>query len=538
MNKMKSFIKILLIAVSAAVFLIYSLKELDLPGLQEDEAIIAVAAFPLWGLRSPANTTSFRVLGRYLPLMYHPYHAAGAGYLISPFLALGGMNVIALRSATVFYGAVTLLFIYLLAKLIDRTGFLPEVVLLLTSTHATYLLTVRKGCWYSSVLLLSAYVGLFLVGKWFSTGKTAYFLSGIFIMGTGMSVNSSYIFFILSSGILFALVYIFKIRKLPGLSAKTVLAGLLFIFLSGILLVWGGFSPGGRLVDTFNNSFVRINFRQSSYPERLRGRIENLYKLTDGTAHQEEEFNNKHNISPHAVEIPAGSVYPMGNGIFPVLWVLGSALCVPPLLKRRRIDNMGILVLFNILFVLVSPFTLSGISINHVIPIFPLSMIICSYLPAGLISRGRVWALIGACVITAAVLRNVSAMNGYFRFIERTGGVRTCSDAVYDLAEWIKQERADDYFLGDWGLRDNLIFLTRGRSYPCYSVPDMSFDDIGEDDFAEYFQDREKYYIFRYGSENIGRFAGIAVKNGKKVVMVRQFLRKDGCPVYNIYRAE
>ena len=100
--------------IPIAVYLFFSLSDLDLPGLQYDEVLFANAA--LGNLDGSFVAWETTVAGYRLPVMLMPYIGAVKAYLYYPIFKFWGSGVAAVRLPVILLGLVTLIFTFALVR--------------------------------------------------------------------------------------------------------------------------------------------------------------------------------------------------------------------------------------------------------------------------------------------------------------------------------------------------------------------------------------------------------------------------------------
>lgn len=105
---------ILPLGLALLLFFTLSLYQLHLPGLHYDEAqeVLPAMRLLLGQPTEPFRGAAIRVAGRAFPLMIYDYLGTLNTYLVIPFFALLGINVISLRLMALTLGALTIVLAY------------------------------------------------------------------------------------------------------------------------------------------------------------------------------------------------------------------------------------------------------------------------------------------------------------------------------------------------------------------------------------------------------------------------------------------
>ncbi|MBC8162645.1 MAG: glycosyltransferase family 39 protein, partial [Roseiflexaceae bacterium] len=135
------------------LFLCFALPDLDLPGLHYDEALEAATPAALLLNNQPItgiNNGVVQIGGLRLPLMVQNHIGAAQVYAAMPFVALMGPTTLALRSMTVFVGALTLAGVYVLTlRLYGRTAAAAAVLWL--AAFPSFVFWSRQGAFVTNL---------------------------------------------------------------------------------------------------------------------------------------------------------------------------------------------------------------------------------------------------------------------------------------------------------------------------------------------------------------------------------------------------
>ncbi|MEA3459750.1 MAG: glycosyltransferase family 39 protein, partial [Chloroflexota bacterium] len=184
------------IALGLAAFLALSLHQIELPGLNYDEAFDVVPAMQLI-LGQPIELlrgSGIRIVGRTFPLMVMDYKGTVHTYLAIPFFLLLGINVFALRLSTVTFAALTLLATYFLAReLYGRRA--AAIAFLLLAVNPSFVFWSRQGVLWTSVMTLFSTGSLFFLLKWWHKKRPAYLYLSALFLGLGLSSKLPFLWF-------------------------------------------------------------------------------------------------------------------------------------------------------------------------------------------------------------------------------------------------------------------------------------------------------------------------------------------------------
>jgi len=189
-NKIKTSLKLLLIENKWAIPIIIAgvLARIILagqipPGLNQDEASIGYDAYSIMKYGIDRNGIS------------NPIHliAWGSGqnalyaYLAIPFIALFGLNVLSIRAVNIFFGIISLIIFFLLAKNITnkRMALISLFLLAISPWHIMASRWALESNLFPAFMLLSVYfIALSLKKPWFLPASALLFALSLYAYGT------------------------------------------------------------------------------------------------------------------------------------------------------------------------------------------------------------------------------------------------------------------------------------------------------------------------------------------------------------------
>lgn len=205
--------------VAVVIFATLSTHQIELPGLYYDEAADAVPAMQLLlGQKVELVNNTGLVIGNLtLPVMVMDYVGAVSTYLLLPFFAVFGINVVSLRMMTLMAAAVTIVLGYLLARdLFNRP--VAVATSLLIAVNPSFIFWSRQGIHVSSVMTTIAMGSMLCFLRWHRTGRAAYFCGGAFLLGLGLSAKFLFLWVIIALALSYLL---FAPRRALGLLRLT-----------------------------------------------------------------------------------------------------------------------------------------------------------------------------------------------------------------------------------------------------------------------------------------------------------------------------
>src|SRR5262249_16987533 len=154
----------------------------------------AVPALDVLHHQHPQCVSTFRFLGRRLPLMLHPHIGPTSTYYDLLVFELFGVSVETLRVAQLALGSLTLGLLFALA----RSGFgggTAAIAVLLCATHAAFIWWTRAGANFTAPLLPISLGMLLLLTRWYrravagDRAGAAALIGAAFLLGLGLSTK-------------------------------------------------------------------------------------------------------------------------------------------------------------------------------------------------------------------------------------------------------------------------------------------------------------------------------------------------------------
>jgi hypothetical protein len=195
------------VTAACIVFLGLCLYQIQLPGLYADEAFDVIPAMQIL-LGHPVElqrNIGLHIFGLDLPLMSSSdYQGVTSTYLVLPFFALGGINVVSLRLMTVTVGLVGVILTYFLARAWFGRGTARLAVLLIAVSPA-WVFWSRLGVYVVSQVMPIGAGALLALTRWvrgrpLGRRNGALYL-GAFLLGLGLTTKLLFLWFIVAVGL-------------------------------------------------------------------------------------------------------------------------------------------------------------------------------------------------------------------------------------------------------------------------------------------------------------------------------------------------
>jgi len=532
---------VLLIFVSLYLFL--ELLNIKLPGLYDDEAFPACGSLQIIKKIGPFMP-SIKIFNTYFPLMLVSRESAMESYVLLPFLSLFGINVVILRLVPILAGAIGLILLYyFVRRFFDSKTALLSLVLLVV--NPVFLLENKLGLNSASMLHPAMMTVLLCFYIWYQKRKINYFILGMFFLGIGLSIRVWYAWFI-TALLIFALIYFRRIWQLLGRNkAIYLLTGITVFLLGAVLFVVYNLTSKFSTFHFVVNSLVNTD-NKHYYIDNLLHRLRVFSSSISGRWSLEEQgswFHRSWSYPEPFAKIPVNNML-MWIFYASFIWLILSFLLKKSFFSKKRVLFLcGLTLIIMLLSPLIS-FQLAG---PHLFILYPLVMIIIALALMDLAKRNKYLRFFSICMVLLITALNIKIFFNWQRYFEHTGGIGNNSDAIYALADWLKERRIKEPVVCDWGMDHNLVFLGAGVIEPktIYDFVKVFPYGSGDDDvhFIEncrkYFIDSSCRYIFHTPAfTNMNRFntfTRIAREMNKDVSEEKIFYQRDGKPVLVVY---
>ncbi len=450
--------------LALVIFFTLGLWNLNLPGLHYDEAREAGlnAMEILCGLPVTAfREAKIQIGSTGVPLMVQDYIGAINVFLSLPFLGALGISVEALRLYTLSIGAGILFLTWAVARKLGGPS-AGVVAALLLATNPSFVFWNRQGIFVTNITALFLTASLLCGLRWWERGDPRNLYCLALLWGLGFYSKALFLWAIVGM-IIWALPGLF--RRHPSIKE---LALALLIFSSSLfpLLVFNLMTGGTISAVLENLRFSYYGVSNLSWWSNFTVRLKQLIALLKGD-----------------------HLWYLG-GIFsnPVaLWAeAGFVLVSLILVLAQKVSPRTLLPAFVAsLIVAESSFTISGLFITHYFFLLPLLAIAGGVgVSLSLKTFNYSWAL-KALVIAVFLLwagTDLYIITQYHQALMLSGGHSAHSDAIYDLAHFLIQQRGQVVVALDWGIDAPVRFLTRGEirpveifGYESFHGPDPGF---------------------------------------------------------------
>jgi hypothetical protein len=534
----------ILLLLALLLYLLAGTYQLDLPGLNQDEAADLVPAMQVVRGLPLDNAARLTFAGRDWPLMIMPYIGATSSYLLMLPFAIFGVSLMTLRATYLFIGLLTLLLAWgFLRDYLDAR--VASLSVLLLAVNPSYVFWTRTGAYVSLPLLPLGLGMLWALYRWTRDRKPVYLVCAAFCFGLGLSTKILFVWLAVGLALAWLLLT-------PGMRRGRGLRGWLWPVAG--LRVGAGMEAvaaclaGGAMLLVYNLPdfpTLRLILLNASRTQ-LYG-VSNLNLLGNLRTVIFEDFPTFLDGSWFKATLGVAHANPLAA---PALALALLVLLCLRLTGRSSYSpqRLALLVILMVSIVVQSAVTITNLGANHLILLWPIPQaLICAAL-LGLadtlsLPAGRRNVLVGAAV-GMLMLAEAGTTLAYHQTLAQTGGVGHSSDAISALANDLDARRGANVIALDWGFRRNIQLLTAGRVNP---QEWFTYTQEPGDEFKGYADQlvTRPGALYLFHAPAYTAFAGhwpifeeAAYRHHLAPVLWKSYSQRDGRTVYLVYTLE
>ncbi len=524
-------------ALLLLLFLALGAHQLHLPGLHYDEA--KEAGLNAMQLLTGQPVTAFRdatiALGsRRVPLMVQDYIGALNVFLALPFLALGGINTVALRYLPLLTGGLTLLLTWHVARHLGGTAAAHSAALLL-AVNPSFVFWSRQGVFVTNITALCLMAALFFGLRWWARRRPADLWLTALLCGLGLYAKLLFLWAIGAMALVAVLAWLLRRRPAPDHPPTLPMP-----------IVWGVAALCFLLPLV---PFILFNLQTSGTFASVLGNLERSYYGVNNRA-----------LLPNLL-VRLGQLRTLLRG--DQFWYLGGIFASEPapylaggltmagLLLAPGKQRWALLIPLALLALMVvqSIFTVSDLFVTHYALLLPLIPLTGGLAAAFVARRGpgsaagwRLGLALAALLLWAG--SDLWTTVRYHQALARTGGHSAHSSAVADLAAYLKGNARGPVVVIDWGISAPVEFLTAGAVRPLevFGYENLAAPDAGFAARVELFLSQpDALYLAHTPEDTVFRgraeaLAALAEERGLQLQEERVFAEKSGRPLLVVYR--
>jgi 4-amino-4-deoxy-L-arabinose transferase-like glycosyltransferase len=537
-----------MLLIALLLFALGATYQIQLPGLNYDEALDAVPAMNV-ALGQPVHALATIWLGgREWPLMVMPYIGAVTSWLLLAGFTLAGVSVTTLRLTTVIVGGLILLLSWgFLRDYLDER--VASLAVLLLAVNPTYVFWSRMGGWVAQPMLPIFILALWCLFRWYRSRRAGYLIGAALCLGFGLSTKLLFVWVWTALATAWLLLSPWLEQRgglkrwlwpLRGLNVRTLTLVIAAAMLGSGVVIWYNLQGAG----TFH--FITDHI--------LRGSAGGM-ALTDVIT--TIAFSAAHDLRT----LLDGSWFttmiggPYHNLLaVPVFLASLVIVCVLALTHRLKYSakRLALLALFMVCFVLQGSAASISRGANHLILVWPIPQ---TFVAVALVSladlatetmpaRRQVWVVSFGLLALVFAGGEVLTTYRYHSTLAQSRGSGHFSDAIYELAQDLEQPGTPRVVALDWGFLRNLQLLSENR---INVVERFTYASPPGEEFAAYLEDlmRKPDDLYLFHSLKYTAFLGhweafdrAAYRHGLTPVPVKIYRQRDGQPVYLLYRLE
>ena len=516
-------------------FLLAGLALLGKIGIENDEALFSGSFLKPYG-----GAYTVRIGHSRVPLMLMSYIGTLKAWLYRPLMSVFGTGLTVLRLPVLLAGVAS---IWLFYRLLYRIAGLRAAVIgcLLLAADATYLLAGLFDWGPVAMQHLLSIAGLLLVVRFYQLRRENALFWGFCLLGLAMWDKALAIWML--SGIAVATLVVFPRRLLALVSRRRIaVAGLGFLLGVLPLLVYNEENGWATFAGNVNRDTSDIPGKAHILIETAKG--DGFFSwMFDEQWQTPSSHRPRGVIEQTSAEISSLFGHPRRHSLF---YVFVLALLLTPLARGDALRAiLFALIAMAVAWVEMATNAQTGGSIHHTILLWPFpQMVVAVSLASASRRLGRAGIPVVAVAAAAMFLSGALVANEYYYVAYSFGGSPAWSDAIFPLADYLKNAGSARVYCVDWGMFDPLRYLDRGRlelrvgSDPI-SKKDLTPDDreavlrILEDSGALYVAHTKEFENFQGIDERLTAFAAAA---GYRREMLAVIADSFGRPAFEVYR--
>lgn len=479
---------ILLPALPVLVLLSLALPNLRLPGLQYDELYYVPPAVrllygQLGGEPIAIDPSTIYLLGRPFPLMFNYYTSFLRTYLALPVFAVAGITPESVRGISLALAAGALVFSFFFFRRLFRDYRPAFLTCMLLACDPSFVLYSRQDYAAIGTMMVLKMSGFWALLKWWQDKNNRHLYLGLFLLGLGISDRASFLW------IVFALAPAVVLVKWREAFAR-------------IAVLWrdkGAFF--GAMAATAAGAAIFLAFNLATGGGTFRPMAQNFEKTELGGVNNLQFFDNFWLRCQMLTDLLSGHYLPQSydsNGAYqtaawhwgpsPLAWLIPAAfiaVLLQQILQKLRKQPGGVTSVFllalSFLIFVQTCFTPTKLSGQQLLLLYPFIhalaaaaiMNVFDFFFSDTRSKrasarfgnafSRMKTTIAMVGLTFVLLLSARPVFAYHHAILETGGKGVWSDAIYALADFLREHPDKTVVCMDWGFNQNLLSLSAGK---------------------------------------------------------------------------
>jgi len=528
-----------LVAGALVSFLLIGCLWIRYPGLQYDEALFAVAAYP--GMPG-SSIYSIDLFDRPVSVMVLPYLGALKGWIYRPIMEAMPRSAATARVPALLLGALTIFLLYRIARPRMGAGAALAAVWF-TASDPTFLFTTRMD-WGPVVLQrLCLALGCLLLLLLHERRQARYTFAAFFVFGLGLFDKITFHWLLLGLGVAGLVVFPRELRQ--GWRVRW-----LALAAAGFLL---GASP--YISYQFSGHASALALSLERRPSEYVRKYAMLRDSLNGTVLQGW-------LTPLTSETVAEPPDALAHALYGLsdfrgtrkswfLIALLASLLLLPLSLRTRFRRVLLFVLLFCLAALAQMALLVDAgSAHHFVLIYPFPHLFVAATLAALTEKlalraGQAAAATAAAATAAAiVVGGVASTAHQYGQILKFGGNHHWTDAIYPLSSYLNGSPHQRTVAVDWGMAMQLHFLSKGRLAPT-SLPSVTGDSSDTVREIEFRLGQGDLRFVSYAAEDLRVFPKtfevlreVLARRGYQLRVLETFADRNGRLMFQVHGLE
>ena len=439
--------------ICCAYFLIWGALIIPYPGVQNDEALFGEVLY------KPISALSFfNMFGNRIPIMLMTYLGCLKSWIYKPLFHLWPPSVMSIRIPMLLVGAVTIWLFWLFTKRTvgDRAATISTILL---ATDSTFLLTTCFDWGPVALQHLLMTAGVLALTSFYQTRSEKMLALAFFLFGFGLWDKALFSWTLGGFGVATLIVFPHEVWK--RLSWRPLIIAGLSITIGAFPLLWYNVQQDGV---TFRGN---AKFSHQDLGQKLAA----LKKTADGSAlfgymvpaSDIRDVRNAGTVLQRAsVELSHATGRPQKNL---TVHAFALALLILPFLWRTPARKP---MLFSLLLMVGTWLQMAvtigaGTGAHHAVLMWPWPMffIAVGFAEASLRLR-RAGAIVLIAVLLALAAMNCLVVNQFYSELIEYGPASVWTDAIFPLADYLRDHSSTDIYTVDWGMNNSLRLLDRG----------------------------------------------------------------------------
>ena len=523
-----------LVLVLLLCYFFLLLPDISLPGLNASEAQAPLGTAAILGIGTMGKALPKEsYFEGFLPIMINQYASSLEAYLILPFTFIFGLNLFAIRLASVAFSFAALVYIFLLLR--DWFGrWTAGVALALIISNPVFVI-YHKMAWEANEVCLTCFywAGLYHLYKYYSKGKRLDLAAAAFFVGLGLN-KISFLWYIAGS-------------MAAAVVLRKCLAARKWLKPGDLLCAIPAFCVGNFLMIYYNlkTRFNTVAFMFSNLAHPTSNDVDNHAFFANLGIRFEQMVGIMINGRQIGMGV-SGDHSPSPNAlIFAVAMLLLLLMILTHRIGPQERNRTTYLAVVFVVAFMCSPFTVSLIHPCHLygLSVFPPMLVAVALLSLQeLLPFKKATVLLAGILIAVMLTSNIAGAARDVRELRQTGGECSHSTAIYGLASWLDGHNVTEPVIVH-SIGASIPLLTRGRVGNVIERQWLSHADFMMTLKDVFFRNQVIYFVTackgcgqQLFKEEVGDSLGWARSRGKDCRVVETFNNLAGQPEFVLHR--